>query len=80
VINKPYLAVDGDGHVYVTDPEGYRVIGFDAGGTFLVTFGEFGVGEGEFNLPTGIDVDESGSVYVVDSANNRVIKFGPISK
>jgi DNA-binding beta-propeller fold protein YncE len=80
VVNKPYLAVDGDGHVYITDPEGYRVIEFDAGGTFLTTFGGFGVGAGEFNLPVGIDVDELGNVYIADSANNRVMKFGPLGE
>ena len=34
-----------------------------------------GSGEGQFTLPTGVAVDASGVLYVVDSANGRVQKF-----
>ncbi len=30
---------------------------------------------GEFNYPSGVDVDAAGNVYVVDQVNNRVQKF-----
>ena len=32
-------------------------------------------GDGEFNLPEGIDVDSLGYVYVADTGNSRVQKF-----
>ena len=38
-------------------------------------FGGHGDGDGEFNMPWGIDVDELGDVYVADWRNDRVQKF-----
>jgi uncharacterized protein (TIGR03663 family) len=77
VVNKPYLAVAGN-RVYVTDPEGYRVLVFDQNGEFVATFGEYGFDSKTFSLPTGIAVDGEGNIYVIDSANHRVMKFAPV--
>jgi uncharacterized protein (TIGR03663 family) len=77
VVNKPYLAAGGD-RVYVTDPEGYRVLVFDQGGEFVATFGEYGLDSKSFSLPTGVAVDGEGNVYITDSANHRVMKFAPV--
>jgi uncharacterized protein (TIGR03663 family) len=78
VVNKPYLAVDGEGRVYITDPEGYRVAVFSGEGELLATFGRYGFDEASFSLPTGIDVDDAGSIYVADTDGHRVIKFEPL--
>jgi DNA-binding beta-propeller fold protein YncE len=40
-------------------------------------FGRSGTGEGEFNRPAGIDVDQEGMIYVADWMNNRLQVFGP---
>jgi len=77
VVNKPYLAVAGN-RVYVTDPEGYRVLVFDQNGEFVATFGEYGFDSKTFSLPTGVAVDGEGNVYVTDAANHRVMKFAPV--
>ena len=34
-------------------------------------------GNGQFNEPTGIVVDSSGNVFVVDRGNNRIQEFSP---
>ena len=73
--NKPYLALDANGRLYVTDPEGYRVLVFDKDGNFVTTWGDFGSDVTTFGLASGIVVDEAGNIYVADSANNRVMKF-----
>jgi len=72
--NKPYVAVDELGRVFVSDPEGYRVIVFNDGGQFQYTFGDFGAEAGTFSLPTGLVVHE-GWLFVVDTNNNRVMRF-----
>ncbi len=69
-----YLAIHHK-HIYVTDISNHRVLIFDTNGKRLHSFGKEGSGEGEFNSPTGITVDTSGSVYVCDSCNNRIVVY-----
>ncbi|MCI0396031.1 MAG: TIGR03663 family protein [Chloroflexi bacterium] len=78
--NKPYLAVDGRGRVYVTDPEGFRILIFDAFGQYLGRFGEYGTDFAGFGLPTGIEIDAEGNVYIADAGNSYVLKFAPVFK
>ncbi|HST55159.1 MAG TPA: hypothetical protein VLJ42_04590, partial [Solirubrobacteraceae bacterium] len=48
------------------------------GHAFSSSFGSAGSGNGQFSGPNGVAVDQStGNVYVADSANNRIEKFGP---
>ena len=74
VVNKPYLAVH-EGRVYVTDPEGYRIIVYDRDGAVVDVWGQYGSDLGAMNLPTGIAVDAIGRVLVADSDNHRVVVF-----
>jgi sugar lactone lactonase YvrE/4-amino-4-deoxy-L-arabinose transferase-like glycosyltransferase len=73
--NKPYIAVDTEGNLYTSDPEGYRILHFTRTGTFVDYFGDYGSGQNAFNLPTGLSVDSQGGIWVVDSANNRIMHF-----
>ena len=48
------------------------------GHVYSATFGEKGAGNGQFEEPSGVAVNEAtGDVYVVDRANNRVEFFAP---
>src|SRR5690606_18574515 len=76
--NKPYLAADSSGRVYVTDPEGYRVLIFNGSGAYLNRFGQFGTDAGSFGLPNGIAVAPDDSLWVADSGNHRVLSFPPV--
>ena len=51
---------------------------FDKQGNLLAVFGQFGAEANSFNLPTGLALDAEGNIYVADSFNHRVIKFGPL--
>jgi predicted membrane-bound mannosyltransferase/sugar lactone lactonase YvrE len=77
--NKPYLATDYLGNVYVSDPEGYRILHFDSNGKFIQYWGEFGTDLLGLNLPTGISADDKGNIWVVDSGNHRLLRFAPPS-
>lgn len=77
LVNKPYIAVDTGGNVFVTDPEGYRMLMFDAQGTFVRGWDEYTGDEGNLGLFIGVDIDAQGRVWLVDGANNRVFRFTP---
>ena len=73
--NKPFIAAGPDEHVFITDPEGYRVIEFTETGEFVRTWGAFGVGPEELGLASGIAVDPLGFVWVSDAGNNRILRY-----
>ena len=66
---------------YKWDPKNFRETHqkgqkFTTEGTLLAQWGSFGSGDGQFNDPRGVAVDAAGNIYVVDSVNQRVQKFG----
>lgn len=73
--NKPFLAVDQNGHVFATDPEAFRVLEFTTSGEFVHTWGDYGTGPENFGLTSGVAVDDQGRVWVSDTANNRLMRF-----
>jgi sugar lactone lactonase YvrE len=79
--NPRGIAVDGSGNVYVTDGRPLdataRVQVFSSTGTFITKWGTWGWGDGQFYVPSGIALDSSGNVYVVDvyNGNARVQVF-----
>ncbi len=73
--NKPFIAVDNKGHVFVTDPEGYRVIEYTTDGQLIQTWGDYGVTASTFGLAAGVAVDAEGRVWVTDAGNNRIMRF-----
>ncbi len=73
--NKPYVAVLANGHVVISDPEGYRLIEFTAEGDVVRLWGDFGNGAGQFGLPIGLAADSQGGLWVADAANGRLMYF-----
>ena len=43
--------------------------------SLILTWGDYGIENGQFNHPTGIEFDNDGNVYVADHFNHRVQKF-----
>jgi sugar lactone lactonase YvrE len=75
VDNKPFIAVNDDLHVFITDPDGFRVMEFDPNGELLRTWGDFGDSAANFGSPSGITIDSEGHIWVTDSLNNRIMRF-----
>jgi predicted membrane-bound mannosyltransferase/DNA-binding beta-propeller fold protein YncE len=73
--NKPFITVDGNGSVFVTDPEGYRILQFNQEGQFIRTWGDAGATPDRFQLPTGIAAAPDGSLWVTDAGNGRLMRF-----
>ncbi|MDQ3705786.1 MAG: TIGR03663 family protein [Chloroflexota bacterium] len=84
------IATDAAGNFYVADTGNFRIQKFGPDGTFQALMGNGkGTGDGQFNPISetgvgtgigGIAVDAQGNVYVADTWNHRVQKFGPDGK
>jgi DNA-binding beta-propeller fold protein YncE len=73
--NKPYLVIDARDHLFVSDPEGYRILEFSATGEFIRYWGDFSTGTDGLNIPVGVAVDSNGKLWVADSGNHRILRF-----
>jgi DNA-binding beta-propeller fold protein YncE len=61
--------------VYVADSLNQRVVEYTDTGTYLGEVGGLGTGQGQFNLPYDVSVDQAGNLYVADVTNDRVERF-----
>ena len=52
-----------------------RIQKFTSAGAYVTQWGSLGSGNGQFQQPGGIAVDNADNVYVADSGNNRIQKF-----
>jgi DNA-binding beta-propeller fold protein YncE len=77
LFNQPTdVAFAKNGDIYVSDGYGNsRIVKFDHDGNFIKSWGKYGTGPGEFNLPHNIVVDSHGNVYVADRENQRIQIF-----
>jgi YD repeat-containing protein len=66
-------AIDGHGNLWVIDYNNHRIEKFSPSGKFIAAYGSWGSGNGDFEDPTGIDINQStGDVYVADCALDRI--------
>ena len=75
VENKPFLAIDNRGHIFVTDPPNYRVLEFTDTGEFVGGWGGYSTLSDGFANPSAVVVDAQGHAWVSDSANNLILRF-----
>lgn len=76
------VAVDNDGNVYVSDSGNHRIQKFTQLGGKPYLSHKWSSGppiagdaNGQFSLPYGLAVAATGSVYVADSQNDRIVKL-----
>jgi streptogramin lyase len=79
LFNQPTdVAFAKNGDIYISDGYGNsRIVKFDSQGNFVKSWGKYGTGPGEFNLPHNVVVDGQGNVYVADRENKRIQIFDP---
>lgn len=71
-----HTALSPEGDLYVSDGYGNACVHkYSPKGDLILTWGEPGSGEGEFNLPHNICCDADGWVYVADRESHRVQVF-----
>lgn len=77
--NRPtHLAVAPNGDLYITDGYGNaRVHRFSAEGKLIQSWGEPGIGPGQFHLPHSVKIAPDGRVVVCDRENDRIQFFSP---
>lgn len=63
------VLVDRQGNVVVTDAKNDQIDIFTPRGRLLRSFGQNGMGPGEFNGPSGIAADRAGNLYITEVAN-----------
>lgn len=65
----------GNNYIYGADRVNHRVLKFDEQFKFLLSWGEEGTGDGQFELPKDVAVDQFHNVYVVDTKGGKLQKF-----
>lgn len=63
--------------LYIADSAAHTIWVARADGTLIGSIGKRGTGSGEFNFPTHVAVDASGTLYVTDALGFRLQLFAP---
>ncbi len=74
--NKPFLAINSDNDIFVTDPSSGRVLQFDDQGNFIQLWGGYD-NASIISIACGIAIDQEGRVWVSDSLTNSLLRFTP---
>jgi predicted membrane-bound mannosyltransferase/sugar lactone lactonase YvrE len=73
--NKPFIAVDATGNVFVTDPDAGRVLEFSSEGQFLRGWSDLLGDIPAMVMPAGLAVDGQNGLWVTDASMNRILHF-----
>ena len=69
------LAGNAQGHLFVLDGQGKRILRYDENGRFVQSYGREGGGPGELRFPLSIALGPGDSLWVPDMMNRRITIF-----
>ena len=69
------LSLDAMGNLIICDAGNHRLVKVTPDGTFLAEIGGFGFSRDEFNSPTALATSDGINFYLLDSANDRVVRL-----
>ncbi|TBR25437.1 MAG: HYR domain-containing protein, partial [Candidatus Nitrosotenuis sp.] len=75
-ISPDGLAIDSSGNIIIADPPNNRIVVLDQDGKTITTFGKTGTANSQFKMAKDVTIDSDGDLFVVDSSNHRIQKFG----
>lgn len=71
------VAIDAEGHVWVSDGKLDILQEFKSGGEYLASVGTKGSEAGQFTEPWGLAFASNRELYVADAKNNRIERWAP---
>lgn len=71
------LAIDPSGNIFIADAGGANLIELAPNGSVIAKLGQRGNNPGQIAEPVGVAVATDGTLFVTDTANNRLSHFGP---
>ncbi len=70
------VSIDSDGLIWIADTHQQRILVLDQEGNEVLSFGEYGTGDGQFLYPTDIAFGKDGIVFVSEyGGNDRINVF-----
>ncbi len=73
--NKPYITVSPDDHIFISDPEGNRVLEFSMSGDFIAGWEGLSLSDDAISHPYGLAFDSSNNLWISDANANIIWRF-----
>ena len=73
--NKPFIALNTAGNVFVSDPEGSLILEYTPSGELIHVWDLRGVQDDQISMPVDIEFDEQGIMWVSDAASNMIYGY-----
>jgi DNA-binding beta-propeller fold protein YncE len=76
--NKPFITVSPTGNIFLSDPEGSRILEFSTQGEFIHGWTGFNLSEDISSQPVDLKFDSMGRLWVSDAASNILMAFNDL--